>query len=59
MDETITFNFSVVFKKTVCLRALSANARQKNLLANDELHEIRGLYNIGRHRKQRRLKYTI
>ena len=56
MDGTInSFDFSVVFKKKVCLKALSANSRQKNLLANDELQENRGLYKIGRHRKQRRL----
>ena len=49
MDRTITLNFSVVFKKTVCLRAFSAEIRHKNSLANDELQENRGLYHIGRH----------
>ena len=37
MDETITLNFSVVSKKTICLRALLANSCQKNSLTNDEL----------------------
>ena len=31
------------------------NSRPKKSLANDELQENRGLYWIGRHRKQRRL----
>ena len=39
MDKAITLYFPVVFKNTVCLRALLANSRQNNLLANDELQE--------------------
>ena len=51
MDRTINSQFSVVFKKTVFLRILSANSCQKNLLANKELRENHGLYSIGRHLK--------
>ena len=39
MDGSITINFSVAFKKTIYLRILSANSRQKNLSAKDELQE--------------------
>ena len=39
MDGSITLNFLVVFKKTVCSRILSAKSHQKKFLAIDKVQK--------------------